>query len=95
MTAFLFSFAEFLMIIIVDSILVCKQRQGSSRLFERERVSEIVSVYDLFYRRDRRRIGNRICLIFCVAFTLLWARIAAKFANRASATILNRATGVF
>lgn len=34
------------------------------------------------------------CLIFCVASTLLWARIAAKFANRASAIILNRATGV-
>ena len=24
------------------------------------------------------------CLVFCVVFTLLWARIAAKFANRAS-----------
>ncbi len=34
------------------------------------------------------------CLIFCVASTLLWARIAAKFANKASATTLNRATGV-
>lgn len=34
------------------------------------------------------------CLIFCVASTLLWARIAAKFANRASAATLNRATGV-
>lgn len=34
------------------------------------------------------------CLIFCVASTLLWARIAAKFANRASAITLNRATGV-
>ncbi len=34
------------------------------------------------------------CLIFCVASTLLWARIAAKFANRASAVTLNRATGV-
>ena len=30
----------------------------------------------------------------CVAFTLLWARIAAKFANKASAKTLNRATGV-
>ena len=27
-------------------------------------------------------------------FTLLWARIAAKFANKASAEMLNRATGV-
>ncbi len=34
------------------------------------------------------------CLIFCVASTLLWARMAAKFANRASAVTLNRATGV-
>ena len=34
------------------------------------------------------------CLLFCVASTLLWARIAAKFANKASAAALNRATGV-
>lgn len=34
------------------------------------------------------------CLFFCVAFTLLWARMAAKFANRASAITLNRATGI-
>lgn len=34
------------------------------------------------------------CLIFCVASTLLWARIAAKFANKASPATLNRATGV-
>lgn len=34
------------------------------------------------------------CLILCVLFTLLWARIAAKFANVASAETLNRATGV-
>ena len=34
------------------------------------------------------------CLGFCVASTLLWARIAAKFANKASAVTLNRATGV-
>ena len=34
------------------------------------------------------------CLAFCVASTLLWARIAAKFANKASAATLNRATGV-
>lgn len=30
----------------------------------------------------------------CVLFTLLWARIAAKFANRAQPKTLNRATGV-
>ena len=34
------------------------------------------------------------CLVFCVASTLLWARIAARFANKASAATLNRATGV-
>lgn len=34
------------------------------------------------------------CLLFCVASTLLWARVAAKFANKASAVTLNRATGV-
>ncbi len=34
------------------------------------------------------------CLIFCVVSTLLWARVAAKFANKASAATLNRATGV-
>ena len=33
------------------------------------------------------------CLLFCVLSTLLWARIAAKFANKASAATLNRATG--
>lgn len=35
-----------------------------------------------------------IVLILCVFFTLLWARIAARFANKASAKMLNRATGV-
>lgn len=35
-----------------------------------------------------------LCLIFCVASTLLWARVAAKFANKASAVTVNRATGV-
>lgn len=34
------------------------------------------------------------CLIFCVLSTLLWARIAARFANKTSPIILNRATGV-
>ncbi len=34
------------------------------------------------------------CLLFCIASTLLWARIAAKFANKASAVTLNRATGI-
>lgn len=34
------------------------------------------------------------CLVFCILSTLLWARIAARFANKASAVVLNRATGV-
>ena len=33
-------------------------------------------------------------LLFCVLSTLLWARVAAKFANKASPVVLNRATGV-
>lgn len=33
-------------------------------------------------------------LILCVVFTLLWARIAAVIANKASAKTLNRAVGV-
>ena len=33
-------------------------------------------------------------LALCVAFTFIWARIAAGIANRASAKALNRATGV-
>lgn len=32
-------------------------------------------------------------LVFCILFTLLWARIAAKLANKTSAVTLNRATG--
>lgn len=34
------------------------------------------------------------CLVFCVLSTFLWARIAAVFANKASAKTLNRITGV-
>ena len=33
-------------------------------------------------------------LILCVVFTLVWARIAAVFANKAAPKTLNRATGV-
>lgn len=42
-------------------------------------------------------IGNApdvMILILCVIFTFLWARIAAKFANKAKPATLNRATGV-
>ena len=34
------------------------------------------------------------CLVCCVLSTLLWARIAALFANKASPKTLNRATGI-
>ena len=34
-----------------------------------------------------------LLLVLCVAFTLLWARLAARFANRATPEILNRAMG--
>ena len=32
-------------------------------------------------------------LLFCVGSTLLWARIAARFANKSTPEVLNRATG--
>lgn len=35
-----------------------------------------------------------VCLIACVAFTLIWSLIAAKIANKASAKTLNRVVGV-
>ncbi len=38
-------------------------------------------------------IPNVWILLLCVGFTLLWAQIAARFANRASPIILNRVTG--
>lgn len=37
---------------------------------------------------------NMLLLILCIVFTLFWARIAARFANKAPAKTLNRATGV-
>ncbi|MDD5944804.1 MAG: sulfite exporter TauE/SafE family protein [Clostridia bacterium] len=36
---------------------------------------------------------DMVCLVFCVLSTLLWARIAAKFANKAKPETLNRAVG--
>lgn len=35
-----------------------------------------------------------VTLVLCVIFTFLWARIAARFANKAPAATLNRVTGV-
>ncbi len=37
---------------------------------------------------------DMFCLICCILSTLLWARIAAKFANKSSPIVLNRVTGV-
>lgn len=37
---------------------------------------------------------NMLVLSLCVLFTLLWARIAALFANKAEPRTLNRATGI-
>lgn len=34
------------------------------------------------------------CLVLCIVFTLLWARIAAVIANKANAKTLNRVVGV-
>ena len=35
-----------------------------------------------------------LVLCLCVAFTLIWAQIAARLANKAKPATLNRATGV-
>lgn len=37
---------------------------------------------------------NWVPFVLCILFTLIFARIAAKIANKASAKVLNRATGV-
>ncbi len=39
-------------------------------------------------------IGDMTCLVLCVASTLIWARIAARFANKAEPAVLNRAAGL-
>lgn len=33
-------------------------------------------------------------LVLCMVFTLIWARVGAKFANKAEPKLLNRATGI-
>jgi len=35
-----------------------------------------------------------LVLTLCIAFTLLFARLGARFANKASTKTLNRATGI-
>lgn len=37
---------------------------------------------------------DMLCMLLCVIFTLLWARIAAVIANKANAKTLNRVVGV-
>ncbi len=38
-------------------------------------------------------VQNVPCLVLCIIFTLLWARIAAVIANKADAKLLNRVVG--
>lgn len=35
-----------------------------------------------------------LCMVLCVGFTLMWARIAARIANKANAKTLNRVVGI-
>lgn len=37
---------------------------------------------------------NILVMVLCIAFTFVWARIAAKFANKAKPETLNRAVGI-
>lgn len=39
-------------------------------------------------------VPNPLVFVLCVVFTLIWARIAAVFANKAPAKTLNRMTGI-
>ena len=39
-------------------------------------------------------VPDIFCLLLCVVFTLFWARVAAKIANRSNAKILNRVVGI-
>lgn len=39
-------------------------------------------------------VPDIFCLLLCVVFTLFWARIAAKIANKSNAKVLNRVVGI-
>lgn len=39
-------------------------------------------------------ISEPAILVLCILFTLIWARIAARFANKAEPLVLNRVTGI-
>lgn len=39
-------------------------------------------------------VPDVLCMVLCVTFTFIWARIAAKIANKANSVTLNRVVGV-
>ena len=39
-------------------------------------------------------IPDILCMVLCVMFTLLWARIAAKIANKSEVRTLNMVVGI-
>lgn len=39
-------------------------------------------------------VPDVFCLLLCVVFTLFWARVAAKIANKSNAKVLNRVVGI-
>ena len=51
------------------------------------------SVFIMAFTALTGAVSHISILVFCVLSTLLWARIAAKFANKAEPKTLNRATG--
>lgn len=60
--------------------------------------SVFIMAFIRIYRRCipfcHRRYADWTVWILCVVFTLIWARIAALFANKATPKTLNRVTGV-
>ena len=56
-------------------------------------LASAVSAYT-YHKNKNLDIRNGLIMMASVLFTLLWARIAAVFANKADAKTLNRATGV-
>lgn len=47
-----------------------------------------------YARNDNIDIKNGLVMMASVVFTLIWARIAAVFANKAPSKVINQATGV-
>ena len=52
------------------------------------------SVFIMTFTAFTGAVSHFAVWILCIVFTLLWARIAAVFANKATPKTLNRATGV-